>query len=376
MRESDSGYESLQMSIWDGADRLIDCTDSLERLRAHKIHLLAARRWRSLGRTVPPALLEDERVATMTSLTIRPLLTRIRAACDGPVVVIKGPEIASLYPGPNLRTFIDLDLLVPDVDAVQAQLVAAGFQEMDDPPWTPPRRIRTDPFADKHHARPLQWPGLPLRLEVHRWPSWPRWLLPPPPDELLSARVPSSLGVDGIDTLRREEHTLVVAAHGWVHEPLGRIRDLLDVAALADGLDRTELDAIADRWGIRDLWRSTVAVADALLDPHGGRTTAQRIWARNLASVRERTVLESHLEGWISCLWSAPPRSALPLAVSNVLWDLRPAAGESWGDKLSRSRKAVMAALSPKSIHDQRLGRSARRLSPARRWRRPPGPDG
>lgn len=365
------------MSIWDGADRLIDRTESLERLRAHKIHLLAARRWRSLGRTIPPALLDDERLTTMIALTVPALLTKIRAACDGPVVVIKGPEIASRYPEPNLRTFIDLDLLVPNVDAVQAQLVAAGFQETDDPPWTPPRTSRSaDPFADKHHARPLRWPGLPLRLELHRWPSWPRWLAPPPLEDLFSARVPSSLAIDGIHTLRREEHTLVVAAHGWVHEPLGRIRDLLDVAAMAEGLDLDELDAIADRWGIRRLWRSTVAVADALLDPHGRSTAAQRSWARNLASVRERTVFEAHLEGWISCFWSAPRRSALPLAFSNVLWDLRPAAGESWGDKLSRSRRAVMAARSPKSVHDGRLGRGARRLSPAARWRRPPGPEG
>jgi putative nucleotidyltransferase-like protein len=363
------------MSIWDEADRLIDRTESLERLRAHKLHLLAARRWRSLGRTIPPALVDDERVATMMALTVPALLTKIRAACDGPLVVIKGPEIASRYPEPNLRTFIDLDALVPNVDAVQAQLVTAGFQETDDPPWASPKtNRRADPFANMHHARPLRWPELPLRLELHRWPSWPRWLTPPPVDELFSASVPSSLPVDGIQTLRRQEHTLLVAAHGWVHEPLGRIRDLLDVAAMAEGLDRDELDAIAERWGIRRLWRSTVAVADALLDPHARATMAQTVWARNLAAVRERTVIESHLEGWVSCLWSAPPRRALPLAFSNMLWDLRPAAGESWGDKLSRSRKAVLAALSPKSDHDRRLGRGARRLSPVTRWRRPPGP--
>lgn len=28
-----------------------------------------------------------------------PLLERIRAACDGPLVLVKGPEIARLYPG-------------------------------------------------------------------------------------------------------------------------------------------------------------------------------------------------------------------------------------------------------------------------------------
>jgi len=365
------------MSIWDAADELIDRAESIERLRAHKIHLLAARRWRSLGRTVPPPLVQDERLATMIELTVPPLLTRIRAACDGPVVLIKGPEIASRYPEPNLRSFVDLDLLVPEVDAVQAQLIAAGFEETDDPPWTSPKtNLRADPFAHMHHARPLRWPGLPLRLELHRWPSWPRWLEPPLLEDLFSARMPSSLGVDGIDTLRREEHTLVVAAHGWVHEPLGRIRDLLDVAAMAEGLDRAELDALADHWGIRRLWRSTISVADALFASQGRSTTAQRVWARNLASVRERTVLESHLETWISCLWSAPPRSALPLVVSNVVWDLRPAAGETWRDKLARSRRAVLAALSPKSAHDRRLGRGARRLSPASRWRRPPGPTG
>lgn len=363
------------MTIWEGVDRLIDRAPGLTALRMHGIHLLAADRWRSLGSSVPPDLVEDERRAVMISLAVPALLSRARAAYEGKIILLKGPEVATRYLDPARRSFIDLDLLVEDLELAQQLLIAGGCEEADDPPWAlQPRERDADPFSNKHHGRPLHWPDLPLKIELHRWPNWPRWLSPPASGELFSAAVPSALEVEGILTLPPEQHTLVLAAHSWVHEPLGRVRDLLDVAVMAKDVDAFELDQLAESWGIGRLWRSTRTLADALFGEPERRTLAQRTWARNVALVRERTVFESHLERWISCFWSTPPLEALRLSASNVAWDLRPAAGEPWSVKLARTRRALRAALSPKSAHDRQLGTDARRFSPAKRWRKPPGP--
>jgi hypothetical protein len=199
-------------------------------------------------------------------------------------------------------------------------------------------------------------------------------LTPPRPEALLATAVPSSLGIDGVMTLAPAEHALVVAAHSWVHEPLGRLRDLLDVALMANDADPEDIDLLARRWGISRLWTATMRAAEASLLRTRRSTLAQRTWARNVQSVRERTVLESHLENWVSCYWTSPPLAATRLAVSNVAWDLRPAAGEPWGRKLSRAARAMKNALSPRSAHEEELGVEARRFSPVTRWRKPPGP--
>ena len=47
--------------IWSAVDRLIDRTPDVTALRANRLHLLAARRWRELGRPIPPDLEDAER---------------------------------------------------------------------------------------------------------------------------------------------------------------------------------------------------------------------------------------------------------------------------------------------------------------------------
>jgi hypothetical protein len=355
--------------VWEAVDRLIDRARGWPDLRAHRLHLLAARRFRALGQPVPEDVASDEAIAGVMAIATPLVLERARDASGQPLVVLKGPEVAARYPDPALRSFIDLDLLVADPDRAQAALLAAGFEEAPDPPWAFRRRDE-DLFAGRHHARPLYIPGLPLRLELHRRPSWPRWLEPPATEPLLAAAVPSATGVEGVLTLAPLHHAPILAAHSWVHEPLGRARDLLDLVLVADGLDRGELARVAHSLGIARLWNATIACADALLSTDGRRTSAQRIWARNLASVRERTVLEAHVQNWVSCLWTLPPRQGVRQAARNVLWDLRPAAEEPWRAKLRRSARAVGHAFARKSRHDEGLGVEARQLHPPKRWSR------
>ena len=102
----------------------------------------------------------------MQALAVPPLLERVRAACDGPLVVMKGPEVAARYAEPSTRPFRDLDLLACDAAAVQRSLLDAGFQVAGEP----------ELYVDIHHLRPLYWPGLPLVIEVHQRPKWPAGL--------------------------------------------------------------------------------------------------------------------------------------------------------------------------------------------------------
>ena len=76
---------------------------------------------------------------------------------------------------------------------------------------------------------------------------------------------------------------------------------------------------------------------------------------------RERTVLESHLERWLSNFAVLPPgRAALEL-VSVLGQEVKPEAGETWGRKLARTRTALRNASVRRSEHDEELGQGERR---------------
>jgi hypothetical protein len=326
--------------VWSSVDRLSERSDERS-LVFHRLEPFAARRLRLLGREVPPELLEVERLGAAFALAATAHLTRAREAVDGPLLVLKGPELAVRYPEPTLRISRDLDLLAPDAQAAQASLLATGFVEAGEP----------DLYARAPHLIPLAWPGLPVELEVHARPHWPRWLPAPPASELLEGAVPSAAGIEGVLAPAPERHLLVVAAHAWTHGPLQRLRDLLDVAVLAVEADAAEVERLARAWGIPKLWRTTAAIADALFlgEPP---PRALRGWAKNLAEARERTVLEQHVGRWRGWFDALPPALATCAALREVGEDLTPAPGESWGSKLDRSRRAVRNAFVRRSEHD------------------------
>lgn len=338
--------------LWVAVDALVDRAPSLDHLAWHGLHLLALRRWRAQERVVAnPDLLEEERRAHLCALSAPVLLERVRSALQGPIVLMKGYEVALLYEDPSLRRFADLDLLVEDSSAAQRTLIAAGFIEVGDP----------DLFVDIHHQRPLWLPGFPLKIEVHHEPKWPEWIVRPPGvRELFESAVASSSGVEGISTLPPEQHAVLLAAHSWAHIPLRGVNELLDVAAVAESSERAEIATRAEAWGLGRVWRTTIGCVDSLF--YGGRTTAaQRIWARHLADVRERTVLESHVQKWISGFWAMPWYKGLPLMASAVGAEFTPAEEETWRDKGGRVRRALRNAAVPRTLHDQQLGPGAHR---------------
>ena len=333
------------MTVWDAVDRLVDGTDDPAALRAHGLHLLAARRWRALGRPIPPALLADERAAAIAALAAPALLARVRATLDGPLLLLKGPEVAARYPDPALRPSGDVDLLVPDAAGAERALRAAGFAPGEG----------TGAAARHQHQPPLRWPTSPLSVEVHHTVPGPPWASPPPTDALLAAAVPASVGVDGILTLPPAHHALLLAAHAWRHYgPRPRLRDLVDVAIMAEGRDPAELAGLARAWGLHRVWAATARSIDALMGAPSpdGRGRRRGRWAGVVE--RERTVAEEHLVRWAGGLW-APRPLAIPGAVAATVGeDVLPWPGEPWPAKLARLGRAARNAFAPVSRHHGR----------------------
>jgi len=338
----DGGVQGEQSAVWRGVDRLIDRAASLSDLAIHRLHLLAGPRLRAQGEPVPVELVNEERLAALRTLVAPMLLGRVREAYDGPIVLMKGLEIAASYPDPALRPTRDLDLLVGDPDGAQRALLAAGFEPIGGP----------DSYYElRHHLRPLILPGSPLMIEIHRRPEWVKWGKAPEVAELLEAAVPARAGVEGILALPPAQHALVVAAHSWSEVPLRRALDLVDTTLLASEADPAELDALARRWGIDRLWSSTESASAALLlgDP---MPWSLRTWARDIRDVRDRSVLENHVRRVVSTFWALPPHRAVGAAGRALVSEVSPAPGDSWGTKLRRTRRALRNALSPLTHHD------------------------
>lgn len=343
--------------LWERVDRLIDRASDLEGLRAHGLHLLAARRWRARGLPVPDELKREEVIAASRLLAVPAVLGSIRAAYDGPLILLKGPELGAHYPDPALRPFADLDVLVPDAHSTQQTLIRAGFRVLGDP----------ESYMDKYHGAPLAWRNLPVAVEVHQRPKWVSGLEPPDVD-FFSVAVRSRTGLDNVLALPPAHHAMIAAAHSWAHEPLRRALDLVDVAALADAAGGYEpLRAAARSYGMSRLWRTTEAAAEALIDLRRPPRPL-RLWARNLTEVRERTVFETHVARWLADFWALPPHQATARTASTLAREVGRSPDEQWSAKLARVRLAVRNAADSRIQHDREIramqadhGRGSRR---------------
>jgi Uncharacterised nucleotidyltransferase len=330
-------------AVLSAIDTLIDRARTVEDLEHHGLQLFAVRRWRALGRPVPDRLVDRERLAALISLAAPAVLERIRGAYGGNLLLLKGPEAAVAYPDPCLRPWGDIDLLVSDSRAAQRALLAAGFEPLGDE-----RR-----YVGLHHCQPLRLPGLPVAVELHHAPKWPKGLQPPSASALFEIAVSARCGSQGILGLPPAHHALVLAAHAWAHAPLGHMRHLIDISLVAADAGRTDWEVLAERWGAARLWDTTVHALAAIFGS-AHCPAAVKLWARHIRSVRERTVLETHLASWMSPLWSFSGFEAFGQGAAAVATDLLPLPGESWRDKLVRTRLA-MADASLSASHHHRL---------------------
>jgi hypothetical protein len=337
-------------ALWDRVEELTAMAPTLADLHSHRLESFEIWRLRRLGLPVPDELAAHELRAVAASFGAEPMLRAAREAYDGRLALIKGYEVALRYPEPWLRPFSDIDLLVDDSAAAQRALQAAGFVEVGDPAI----------FHGIHHLRPLWLPGSTLVIELHHVVKWPDGLDPPATAELFDAAVPSESGVEGLLTLPDEFHALILAAHSWAHLPLRRLLDLVDIAAVTERVDQRDLTRLADRFGIGRIWKTSIDMTDEVLGG-GGRTAAGFTWGRHLAAARDRTVVESHLERWLSPFWAHPARRALTEVAPRLLDEIRPGQGEDWGDKGARIVRASRNALMRRSEHDLQLGPAAHR---------------
>lgn len=327
--------------LWDGVDRLLDRLDP-EMIGDHGLAPLAARRYRQRGEEPPERIFREERAARAARLVAPVLLSRARAAYDGPLLLVKGPELVRRYPD-GARGLGDLDVVAADAERAQAALLAAGFREVPD---TPPLD-----YARHHHLHPLVWPGLALPIEIHRRPMWPAGLAGPATRELFDAAQPADIGVDGLLVPNPHHHALLVAAHAWGEVPMRKTRELVDVLALVDDDEREELSELARSWDFERPWRKTLATADWLLRD-GPKPWLLHTWGRYLRDLREPTVLEMHTQEWLAPFSLAPPATALRLSVAALLRDVRPSQHEDWNAKRRRALRAALHPLAAKSSHE------------------------
>ena len=324
-------------ALWSAIDDLVDRAPSPVDLRAHGLHLLAGARLRGLGHPVPEEVAREERGAAVATLAVPALLQRARAAYDGRLMIMKGAEIARYYRDPLLRPFNDVDLLADDADAAQQALLAAGFEELG-----------TEVNDIGLHLCPLAWPGLPIRIELHRRPRWVEGLAEPSVTEILGAGVPSGVGIPGILAPAPPYHALLLAGHAWTHEPLRRLAELLDIALVTQGSDRTAVRRLAQSWGCERLWRTTERAVDAVL--YGAaRPIALRTWARHLGDARERTILETRLLRLAGPVWCMPRRRVPSAVLGAVARLLRRHEDERWRTKIARSGRLARNAARPRS---------------------------
>ncbi len=328
--------------LWISLDRIIDAAPATAALRTHGLGPIAAWRLRERGGPVPAEIERLARGAAYASVTAAPLLQTVIDILQEPVLVLKGPEVARLYPERTLRTYGDLDLLVRDLPRAERMLIDAGFAEL-----MPNRKI-----AGHHHDSPLGMGGLALMIELHRDPGWLAWLTPPSTAELMRASIPSATGIDGGRALPLEWQALFLASHAWRHNPYLSIIHLVDIELARQQTDPAAIRALARRWGIEHVWDHICAMIDWFIyqrTPPPG--VLHRWWARHLEAAREQTLLEFYLAHWGRGL-AAP---TTPERIGTIAHDIRFSfAVHSWQSRRQKFGRIALGArrlATPSSRH-------------------------
>ncbi|MEE9416838.1 MAG: nucleotidyltransferase family protein [Acidimicrobiales bacterium] len=219
---------------------------------------------------------ETRRENTLFQIQTKTALNQLRVLIDGPLVLLKGLEVAQLYPEPWQRDYIDIDLLVDDADTADIALREAGYSPL----------FNLETLPDYHQTAPLARPGSPVTIELHRHPSWPRWNAFPV-DELIAQSRPSRTSVDGVMRPRDDHHLLIIAWHFW-RDGAHRGRDLVDLHLLRQQVPDEVTTSTAETWGVTKLWKRTRSLLDALVEPDRATLIEKRLLKLELVSHRER----------------------------------------------------------------------------------------
>jgi hypothetical protein len=171
-------------------------------------------------------------------------------------VVVKGTAVAHLdRPTPELRTFADLDLLVPGpaMDRTVAVLLAEGGRR----PWAERRAGYDRRFAKSVTVTDPDG----VELDLHRTLCDGVHGFRIPVEELTVAPATFDLGGRQVDTLRREHRTLHAAYHLVLGSPRPALHNLADLAfhLAAPGA----ADVVASTVATARRWRGEAVLATA-----------------------------------------------------------------------------------------------------------------
>jgi hypothetical protein len=91
------------------------------------------------------------------------------------------------------------------------------------------------------------------------------------------------------------------------------------------------------------------------------------VWARYLRELREPTVLEMHVQAWLSPFWLTTPGPAARKALQAFLRDFQPRPNQTWGGKV---RQTVRAVTHPRRSRTEHYVRSGFYRTATGRWKR------
>jgi hypothetical protein len=328
--------------LWTNLDRIIDAAPDAGALRTHGLGPIAAWRMRSHGEAVPPEIDRLAHGAAYAAVTAAPLLQKVIDILQEPVLVLKGPEVARLYPERTLRTYGDLDLLVADLPIAERKLLDAGFAEL-----MPNRKIE-----GHHHDSPLGLGNLALMIELHRDPGWLRWLTPPSNAELFKVAIPSDTGVDGGYALPPEPMALFLASHAWRHNPYNSIVHLIDIELIRQQTEPAAVMALARQWGMDRVWTHLCAMID-WYNYQDDQTpgAVHRWWARHLHDAREQSLLEYYLASWGRGLAAPTFGEQVESITRDVRFSFTAHSWQSRRQKLGRIALGARSLAGPASRH-------------------------
>ncbi len=343
MTQTERATTEYRQALWAGLDRVLDAAPPGANLHVHGLGPLAAWRLRLQGETAPEALEEISLRSAYGTVTAAPLLQRIREAVEGPMVVIKGPEIAALYPRPALRPYGDLDLLVENLARAESQLVEAGFELVG-----PADRK----LPGHHHDQPLRLKGLALAIELHRNPGWLSWQRRPLNEEVFARSVASATAVEGVSAMPAADHALLLAAHSWRHGPYHSWVHLIDIALAREAADADEIERLAREWGLAGVWESSCRAIDAVFVDIGDWPKGiDRVWSRHLFAMRERSLLEYYAAYWLKGLAAPTARARSRAVFDDVRFSFTAHPWQTPRSKVKRIGAALLRARKPASEH-------------------------
>jgi Uncharacterised nucleotidyltransferase len=233
----------------------LSSSDLVSRVATHLATWPAARR-QSHGFELlvgEPAQVHQARLLQARRVLVAEHLVQvIRPLTDRPLVLMKGLEVAQLYPACTQRPFRDVDVLMSHGRQLWDQLVAAGY--VSDP--------KHSLDIDHHHLPSLIEPSGTVGLEIHGRPNLPRWA-PIDVEFILETAEPSRTGIVGVSRPRDDVHALLIALHCW-KGGFTRLRDLLD-ALLLDSVSAVPVEGTAKELGLGRMWRWTQRLAAAQL---------------------------------------------------------------------------------------------------------------